>query len=182
MDWISEHLNIVIIIGVVIASFLKNVFDAKTKEASEQDDLPDVDDRDSPDGSYRKMPPPAPSVPPPLPRTHVPAPRPAEPPLVYSQGPVFPGAAATAAAEAANEAAQILKHQRELAAHLKQLHDTKATTTGGAVATRARIASKGKTKAAASAPLTLRARLKSPAEIRRAFVMNEILSRPVGLR
>ena len=87
-----------------------------------------------------------------------------------------------AAAAAADEAARMLKHQQDLAAHLKQIHDTKATTTGGAAATRARIASKGKTKTAASTPLTLRARLKSSAEIRRAFVMNEILSRPVGLR
>ena len=76
----------------------------------------------------------------------------------------------------------MLKHQQDLAAHLKQIHDTKATTTGGAVATRARIAAKGKTQVAAGVPLSLRARLKSPAEVRRAFVMNEILGRSVGLR
>ena len=178
MDWISDHLKFVVIAVLVIGSILKSHFEAKSKEAAEKEDLPDLGDPDTPDRSYRKMPPQLPSVPPPLPRTTIPAPRPAEAPLVFSANTSLPGAAATAA----DEAARMLKHQQDLAAHLKQIHDTKATTTGGAVATRARIAAKGKTQVAAGVPLSLRARLKSPAEVRRAFVMNEILGRPVGLR
>ena len=180
MDWIFEHLNIVIIIGVVIASIFKTQFEAKKKEAEEREVESEERSRTplDQDKSYRKTPPSAPSVPPPLTRTNIPASGSTPPPLVYTMGSNIPGAASAAA----EEAARMLKHQQDLAAHLKQIHDTKATTTGGAAATRARIASKGKTQTAASAPLTLRARLKSPAEIRRAFVMNEILSRPVGLR
>lgn len=178
MDWIFDHFKFVVIIGLVIGSILKSRFEAKSQEAGEQDAFPDLDDSGKPDKSYRKMPPPAPSVPPPLARTNIPAPRTAQPPPVYTVGSENSGAAAALA----DEAARMLKHQQDLAAHLQQIHDTKATTSGGAAATRARIASKGKAKATATAPLTLRARLKSPAEIRRAFVMNEILSRPVGLR
>ena len=180
MDWIFDHFKFVVIIALVIGSILKSRFDAKTQEAEERD--VEVDEKPhtplDQDKSYRKIPPSAPSVPPPLTRANIPASGSVPPPLVYTMDSNIPGAAAAAA----DEAARMLKHQQDLAAHLKQIHDTKATTTGGAAATRARIASKGKTKTTATAPLTLRARLKSPTEIRRAFVMNEILSRPVGLR
>lgn len=168
MDWIFDHLNLVIIIGVVVASFLKSVFDAKTKEADEPVNFPDADESDAPDKSYRKMPPP-------LTRT---VPRPSQPPPLHGNYSEIPGAAAAAA----DEAAKALKHQLDLAARLQQIRDTKATTTGGAAVTRARIASKGKAKSSKDVPLSLRARLKSPAEVRRAFVMREILDRPVGLR
>mgnify|MGYP000623768314 CR=1 FL=1 len=75
MDWIFEHLNIVIIIGVVIASIFKTQFEAKKKEAEERE----VESEERPrtpldqDKSYRKTPPSAPSVPPPLTRTNIPA-------------------------------------------------------------------------------------------------------------
>lgn len=171
MDWIFEHLNIVIIIAVVIASMFKSHFDAKTKEANEREVILE-DDSETPldqDKSYRKMPPP-------VVRTQLPAPRSSEPPPFLGD----PGAAA----DAAEEAAKILKHQRDLAAHLQQIRDTRATTSGGAAVTRARIAStkKGAAKTAADSPSSIRSRLKSPAEIRRAFVLKEILDPPVGLR
>ena len=180
MDWIFEHFKFVVIIALVIGSILKSRFEAKAKEIDDGEVVFEEKPRVplDQDKSYRKTPPLTPSVPPPLTRTNIPEPRPGPPPLVYTASSNIPGAAAAAA----DEAARILKHQQDLAAHLKQIHDTKATTTGGAAATRARIASKGKAKTTATAPLTLRARLKSPAEIRRAFVMREILDRPVGLR
>ena len=76
MDWISDHLKFVVIAVLVIGSILKSHFEAKSKEAAEKEDLPDLGDPDTPDRSYRKMPPQLPSVPPPLPRTIIPAPRP----------------------------------------------------------------------------------------------------------
>jgi hypothetical protein len=84
--------------------------------------------------------------------------------------------------EAASEAAKALKHQQDLAERLRQIRETKATTTGGAAATRARVAAKGVAKSAAQVPASIRARLRDPVEVRRAFVMREILDTPVGLR
>lgn len=76
----------------------------------------------------------------------------------------------------------MLKHQQDLAEHLRQIRENKATTTGGAAETRARIAaSKGTSKRSATTQVPIRARLRDRAEIRRAFIMREILDKPVGL-
>ena len=67
--------------------------------------------------------------------------------------------------------------------HLFFIRETKATTTGGAAATRARVAaSKAPAKAAAVVELSLRSRLRNKGELRRAFVVNEILSQPLSQR
>lgn len=177
MDWIFEHLQIVVIGILVIGSFLKSRLDSARQEQQERDELPDFDDR--PDDSYRKMAPPAPSVPPPLVRASIPEVRTSRPPPIPQVTYTLPGA--FVAAEEEN--ARVLKHQQDLADHLRQIRETKATTTGGAAATRARVAaSKNKAKPMVTAPLSLRSRLQSPSEVRRAFVLKEILDRPVGLR
>jgi hypothetical protein len=164
MDWIFDHFQIVILVLLGIGSMVKSIFDAKAKQAEEREaemhppsEVPPDDDT-----SYRKN---APSVPPPL---H----RPATPPPLRMAGYEM---------EAANEAAKTLKHQQELAARLRQIRETKATTTGGASATRARVAAKG-AKSARQTPIALRQRLRDPAEVRRAIVLKEILGPPVGLR
>ena len=135
----------------------------RAKGSRELKEMDDPEDVFAPDESYRKSQPP---VPPPLVRT-------ATPPSLRMAG---------YAAEAAHETAKSLKHQRDLAARLLQIRQTKATTTGGASATRARIASKGVAKPLKQTPLTLRRRLRDPAEVRQAFVLREILDPPVGLR
>ena len=167
MDWIFEHLQIVVLVLLGIGSMVKSFFDAKAKQAAEREaewnppsEVP-LDD----DTSYRKVLPKA-TVPPPLTRT-------ATPPQLRMAG---------YDAEVANETAKALKHQQDLAERLRQIRETKATTTGGASATRARIASKGTAKPLKKTPLTLRRRLRDPAEVRQAFVMREILDPPVGLR
>lgn len=161
MDWIFDNLQIVVLVLLGIGSMVKSIFDAKAKQAAEREtewqppsEVP-LDD----DTSYRKNQPtvPQPLTPPPL--------RPAG----YD-------------AEVANEAAKALKHQHDLAERLRQIRETKTTTSGGASATRARIAAKGTAKPLKQTPLTVRGRLRDPAEVRQAFVMREILDPPVGLR
>lgn len=185
MDWIFDHLKFVIIAIFIIGSIVKSRLEGK---GTGPDDLPDPrrrnapeKRRDAPDQSYRKTPQRIPSVPPPLTRVNVPASVPSppvsQPQTAYNY--TIPGAAAAAQ----DEAARMLKHQQDLAAHLSQIQATKATTTGGAAATRARIAaSKGKAKSFVPGPISIRARLRNPAEARRALVMREILDKPVGLR
>ena len=160
MNWIFDHFQIVVLVLLGIGSFVKSMFDTKAKQAAERDaewhptaGIP-LDD----DTSYRKI----------LPKTK---------PMVQP-----PMRMAGYDAEAANEAAKVLKHQRDLAERMRLIRENKATTTGGASATRARIAAKGVAKASKQAPLTLRRRLRDPAEVRRAFVLHEILDPPVGLR
>lgn len=165
MDWIFDNLQIVVLVLLGIGSMVKSFFDAKAKQAAEREaewrppsEVP-LDD----DTSYRKA---QPTVPPPLARHATP------PPLRM----------AGYDAEAANETAKALKHQNDLAARLRQIRENKAATTGGASATRARIASKGTAKPLKQTPLTIGRRLRDPAEVRQAFVMREILDPPVGLR
>ena len=134
-----------------------------SREVQEMDDSEDVF---APDESYRKPPPVPPSVPPPLVRT-------ATSPLERMAG---------YEAEVANETAKALKHQLDLAERMRQIRENKATITGGASATRARIAGKGVVKPLKQPPLTLRKRLRDPAEVRLAFITREILSPPLGLR
>jgi len=78
--------------------------------------------------------------------------------------------------------ARALKHQHDLAERLRHIHETKVTTSSGVAATRARESGIQVTMKPASSALSIRARLRSPAELRRAFVMREILNAPVSLR
>jgi hypothetical protein len=82
----------------------------------------------------------------------------------------------------AYEEAKALKHQQDLADRLRQIRETKATTVGGAAATRLRLSQKGQAKKKVSVSLPIRQRLRNPVELRQAFVMREILDTPVGLR
>jgi hypothetical protein len=169
VDWIFDHLQIVVLVVLGIGSMVKSMFDAKSKQAAEREadrnPTPEVplDDDTSYRKSLRKT---LPTVPPPLTR-------PATPPPLRMAG---------YDAEAANEAAKVLKHQHDLAERMRQIRANKATTTGGASATRARIASKGVAMPLKQTPLTLRRRLRDSGEVRQAFVMREILDPPVGLR
>ncbi len=166
MDWIFDHFQIVVLILLGIGSMLKSLYE-KAKGSREVEEMNDPEDVFAPDQSYRKSQRPAmPSVPPPLSRT-------ATAPPMRMVG---------YETEVANETAKVLKHQRDLAERMRQIRENKATTTGGASATRARIASKGVAKPMKQTPITLRRRLRDPAEVRQAFVMREILDPPVGLR
>lgn len=172
MDWIFNHFQLVILALLGIGSLFKSVLDARAKQrgkygapAGEEGEVygetPLGEDK-----SYRK---PTASAPPPLPRVTVPT---ARRESGYD-------------AAVANETAKALKHQLDLAERLRMIRETKATTSGGAAATRARVASKASKKDGRTSPLqsvSLRERLRDRTEIRRAFVMREILDPPVGLR
>jgi hypothetical protein len=158
MNWIFDNLQIVVLVLLGVGSLVKSVLESKAKAAREREETYNPEDVFAPDEEYgepqRR---PMPSVPPPLRQAG------------YEM-------------EAASETARALKHQQDLAERLRQIRETKATTTGGAAATRARVAAKGVAKSSVQVPSSVRARLRNPAEVRRAFVMREILDPPVGLR
>lgn len=168
MKWIFDNPQVVIIAIFVIGSLVKNVLQSRGQGNGEYD-APEEDERPrvpiDQDKSYRKV-----------------QRQPTPPPLARhgsSPPPLPSGAAAEAMAE---EAAAQLKHQQDLAERLRQIRATKAETTGGAAATRARVAAKGAPKPVMESPSSIRSRLRSRSEVRRAFVMREILDPPVGLR
>lgn len=166
MDWIFDNFQIFILIALGVGSVIKSLLESKARQKQEAEEEYNPGDVFAPDEEYGE--PAMPSVPPPLTRHGVP------PPLRESgYDEVF-----------AIETAKALKHQQELADRLRQLRETKATTTGGALATRTRIsaAGTGTTASLANTPLGIRARLRSPAEVRRAVVMREILGPPLSLR
>jgi transposase len=158
MNWIFDHLQIVVILLLAVGSLVKTLLEGKARRAQQDEEPAELPDR--PVTQRRSMP----SVPPPLSHTNTPA------------------LSSMAAVEAANEAAKILKHQQDLAERLRQIRETKATTTGDAAATRTRIAAKNAKSPLPEASPTFRRRLKDRGEIRRAIVMREILDRPVSLR
>src|SRR5215217_5212112 len=167
MKWIFDNPQVIIIALFVIGSLVKNVLESRGQRGQEAD--PDAEDErpfvpTDQDKSYRKV-----------------QPQSASPPLArHASGP--PPLPAGAAEAMAREAAAQLKHQQDLADRLRQIRATKAETTGGAAATRARVANKGAAKIVVTGPSSIRSRLRDPAEVRRAFVMREILDPPVGLR
>ncbi len=183
MDWIFDHPQIILLIILGVGSMLKSAVEARAEKAAERDFTEERENRVpiDQDTSYRKV---MPSVPPPIQRADRPPPLPAgRTPSPKKRRKVKPASTAPPSFSAAEEAAGILKHQRDLAERLRQIRETKATTTGGAAATRARVAAKDTKQPTQSlGPISLRKRLTNPAEVRRAFVMREILDRPVGLR
>jgi hypothetical protein len=75
-----------------------------------------------------------------------------------------------------------MKRQMELQERLRKLRETKAVTTGGAVATRSRATEIKTPQTGQAAAATLRGTLRRKGPVRRAIVMREILGPPLGLR
>jgi hypothetical protein len=171
MDWIFDNFQFVVLIAVVIGSLVKRILEAKVAGKQAGDEMPDEGDIFDPEDVW--APPqgqPMPSVPPPLVR-QVPPPlmRETVPPPQHSRE---------------YEMEVILKRQQDMQERLRQAKESKTTTTGGASATRARVAASqsNATKASQPAKSSLRGALRNPKEIRRAVIMREILGPPVGLR
>lgn len=172
MDWIFDHLRFVIIAGFVIASLVKRFSDAKNAEAEERRAREEMAGDDSPFGQaevwQQPQAPPAPSVPPPLTRKVTIPPRKSDPPPLR---------------EDFSEIDAVLKRQLEMQERLQQIKQTKATTTGDAAATRARVSAVGKPAMPFMPGKTsLRESLRDAKQTRRAIVLREILGPPVGMR
>lgn len=166
MDWIFDNFQILAIVGLALASWLKSRADAKAAEREEQEarrELENPEEFFGPDEAWGA--PHQPSVPPPLVRT-------VPPPLVRSSPPPIP------VVDVDGE----LKRQMDMQERLRQIRETKAVTSGGAAVTRARTKDAKHPKAAPAVPAGLRGALRDHGQVRRAVIMREILGPPLGLR
>jgi len=187
MKWILDHLQFVILVVWAFAFWLKKVIDHRMAEreareaAPQREDLPDGFDRDaeleeeiSLEAWEVSSPPPPfpPSMPPPFPPAG------------------HPGGMGSGAPQAGPwQAATVPRESEGTTLTPPPLRDTRATTTGGAAATRLRISIEDREQQGEPArPLvrsrsaTLRHQLNQRAETRRAIILKEIVSRPVSLR
>jgi type IV secretory pathway VirB10-like protein len=173
MNWLLENFQIVALVGFAFASWLKHRYDAKMAEREEREARhappQDPDEDFGPEepwaNPYETAPP---YLPPSIPQA--PPPLPVNDPGLRQAG--------------EGEAAAVLKRQQEMQERLRMVKESRATTSGGAAATRARLAS---AKAGAKPvdpenPPSIRTSLRTPAALRRAIVMKEILGPPVSLR
>jgi hypothetical protein len=177
MSWILDHLNIVIVGILVIGSFLKSRFDAVNEDEPEAEDYPDVETFED---EQRQSPPPVPYVPPMVEQ----APSP-EPPPTTRERPAFAASRSVSGAmtASADEAAIILEKQREIEKRLQAIRETRNAKRVASSPLRARTATRKSTPVAiGGVPTSIRARLRNPAELRRAVILREILDSPVGLR
>ena len=175
MKWLFEHFQIVVLIGFALVSLAKRRKDLAQAEEEERRAREEMAEDAEVLGSGPERQIPLPSVPPPVARQL--------PPLVVKKAapPLARAGQAVPVSSAAD--ARILKQQQELMARLQQIRDTKATTTGGAAATRSRVSAAQRHPAAAPVAISgLRASLHHRKDIRRAIVLREILGPPVGLR
>ena len=162
MDWLSNNFQIIALVLIAFAGWIKSRMDSKNEEQEPPQEPYDEREVFGPGEPWEQVP----GVP---------------PPLEWSQPPPIPSPAA--AIEAARESAAVLKRQQDLAERLRVIRETKATTTGGAAATRARLtASRLPARAVAPVSASLRSRLYDKGELRRAFVMKEILEPPLSQR
>jgi hypothetical protein len=171
MDWIFDNFQILVVIGVAVASWLKHRADQKKAEEEERQarkEMADPEEVFGPEEDWPQEP------------QHFPEP----PPLVPSSGPppLRPSAPPPVRVEMA-EVDALLRRQQEMQERLKQIRDAKATTTGDAAATRARVAAAAKhPQVSAPGKAGLHESLRDKRQTRRAMVLREILGPPVGLR
>lgn len=167
MDWIFDNFQIVALVALAMASWFKSRMDAKAAEREEQEARKEMEQRGEveeydfgPGERWQEV----------LTR-HEPA---QPPPLFRPNPPPVPAAVEEIDAE--------LKRQMEMQERLRQIRETKAVTTGGAAATRARTTDAKATKTESAVPVSLRGALRNHGQVRRAIVMREILGPPLGLR
>lgn len=159
MDWIFDNFQILALVGLALASWLKSRADAKAAEREEREarrELEEPEDIFGPGEAWGR------------PFQETPAP----PPLVRPAPPPLP----------AFEIEAEMRRQTELQERLQKLREAKAVTTGGAAATRARATEIKTPQAGAAVPVDLRGALRRKGQVRRAIVMREILGPPLGLR
>lgn len=167
MDWIFDNFQIVALIGIAFASWLKHRSDLKRAEQEEQAPMEDEDAYGPTEGWEPPVTQPQPSVPPPLYRQS-PPPIPRESMTTHSRE---------------QESELVLKRQQEMQERIRQIKESKANTTGGASATRARVAAaQSKAKPMVAGKTGIAATLRDPRELKKAVILREILGPPLGLR
>lgn len=156
MDWIFDHFQIVLIVALAFASWIKSRQEAKQaeREAREPRELPDMQDVFEPKETWQ----PLPNQPPPIPTYSTQSELPSQEPVPNRE----------------------LERQNALREQLRQIREAKAVTTGNAAATRERTNAKGKAPAVVAA--SLRGMLRNRSELRKAVITREVLGTPVGLR
>ena len=163
MTWLLEHFQIVIVIALAFASWLKHRADVKNAEAEERRAREEMAGDDSPYDMDEEWPAPAstpaPSVPPPLTRHVTP------PPLRVD----------------VSDSNAVLKRQQEMQERLRQIKEAKAYSTGDSLSRSRRLMSGQRPKPTAGRT-RLRDDLQDRRKTRRAVVLREILGPPVGLR
>jgi type IV secretory pathway VirB10-like protein len=161
MDWIFDNFQILALVGIAFASWLKTRADARAAKREEEEARRELEEGETfgPEQEWNE---PQEWTPPPAP-----------PPQVVKPPPL-----PTAAQQAADE----LKHQLQLQERLRQLRETKAMTSGGVAAKRARATTKKTAPTEAAVPASLRGVLRKRSEIRRAVILREVLGPPLGLR
>lgn len=172
MQWLFDHFQFVAVIVIVLASLakhLKGVAQTEEDERQAREEMADDEEVIRP-GHERPIPQP-------------PVLRKVTPRIVIKGSSPFVRTGTAPAGVGPSDEALILQQQQDIQERLRQIRDTKATTTGGAAATRTRVsAAQRHPKAVAVAKTGLHASLHSHKQIRRAIVMREILGPPVGLR
>jgi hypothetical protein len=160
MDWIFEHFQIVLLIGLAIGSMVKRHLDTKRVEQEEREA------REEMANDEEVL----------IPGSEWPKPRLPALPSVLQQGPPGPPPGPVVLYQSAARP----KRPPEQAQPARVI---KATTTGGAVATRSRV-SAAQSRAQDVKPVrsALLGALKTRKEVRRAILLREILGPPLGLR
>lgn len=167
MDWIFDNVQIVALLALALASWIKSQMDAQAAQREEQRAREEMAGRGEVDGydsdpiePWDEMPMP-PEVPPP-------------PPLFTVSLPTVSSVAIDTDTE--------LTRQMEMQERLREFREKRVVTTGGAAATRKLTASKQTGYAAPGVRNGLREIVRKRGEVRRALVLREILGPPLALR
>ena len=174
MDWIFEHLKVVLFIGIIVFSLAKRFLEAKRQAAEENTESPIEDWTPPPSHPPQRrvsLPPPlAKSVfsPPPLtdpPARHHSAPQPQQSPL----------------SAAMTEAASAMQRQHDMMERLQHANEAKALRAKNAGSSH-RSPMKIEKLAEVPAGGALSTLLGNRSDIRRAIVLREVLGPPLGMR
>ncbi len=162
MNWLSDNFQIVILVALALASWLKTRMDAKAAEREEQQAREEMGEGElyGPPEEWEQEAQSASSLPPPVLHT----------------------ARSMAAAEAARESEAMLKHQMNLQERVRQMRANRAVTTGGASAARSRVAAKAGPRPGDAKVVSYKHLIGNRKSLRNAIVTREILGKPLGLR
>lgn len=186
MDWIFDNLPIVFFIVISVASFIKSRMEARRAQ-DEAERMPPVNGQPEEEwfGPEEAWENPADQAKRTSPPTQTPSGRRSDlPPPLVKVSPLIPTSnpATVRADDFIPSQDSELSRQQELRDRLQQLREKRAVTSGGAAATKKRLAGSASDSAASSPLPTLRRSLRNRSQVRRALVTREILGPPVAMK